>query len=49
MQSVAFGAHSGTLVDGAATGQPQIWKLPSFPALSQTPQHEIQRILRELQ
>jgi WD40 repeat protein len=48
LQSVAFGARPGTLVVSGPPGQPQIWDLPPFPALSETPQQQIQRVLQEL-
>jgi WD40 repeat protein len=48
MQSVIFGTRSGTLVDSGDT-LPQKWELPQFPALSETPQQQVQRILQELQ
>jgi WD40 repeat protein len=47
LQSVTFGKQPGTLVDSGDT-VPQVWKLPPFPALSETPRQQVQRVLKEL-
>jgi WD40 repeat protein len=46
-QTVEFAQRPGILADSADI-VPQLWKLPAFPALAETPRQQVQRVLQEL-